>query len=246
MSLVCELCGEYTNDAVASPDGHIFDRTMITKHLESTGKNPVTNEDLKASDLIPLKLTKAKPASPSAAPSATKRLIKDPDAVDPHSASSIPSPLVIWVALVSSVTAFVLITGGVIFKLLEYIMLILVPVLLLGWSVTCITFPDWSVGNIELEPASVIPMTNVAALIALASYAALITGITGSSVTKSSFFLFLAYVMYTMSEELQIPLEATAIPFVLGVCNSMGPAISDWLKKGQREAAAMAAKIHSM
>lgn len=41
-----------------------------------------------------------------------------------------PPPLVIWVAMVSSVTAFALIAGGVIFKLMEFITLMVIPFVL--------------------------------------------------------------------------------------------------------------------
>mmetsp|Transcript_8125 Transcript_8125/g.17660 ORF Transcript_8125/g.17660 Transcript_8125/m.17660 type:complete len:498 (-) Transcript_8125:255-1748(-) len=67
MSLICQLSGQVPEEPVASPQGNVFEKRLIEKHLETAGKCPVTSEELAVSDLIPLRVNKvAKPRPLSA------------------------------------------------------------------------------------------------------------------------------------------------------------------------------------
>eukprot|EP01017_Pseudomicrothorax_dubius_P013252 TRINITY_DN1576_c0_g1_i2.p1 TRINITY_DN1576_c0_g1~~TRINITY_DN1576_c0_g1_i2.p1 ORF type:complete len:258 (+),score=58.48 TRINITY_DN1576_c0_g1_i2:166-939(+) len=70
MSLLhCAISGEALEVPVASRrSGHVFEKRVITKHIEATGKCPITGQDLSLDDLIPLQINKTvKPRPPNAA-----------------------------------------------------------------------------------------------------------------------------------------------------------------------------------
>mmetsp|Transcript_32438 Transcript_32438/g.32139 ORF Transcript_32438/g.32139 Transcript_32438/m.32139 type:complete len:83 (-) Transcript_32438:198-446(-) len=59
----CALSGQPLIDPVVSvKTGHVFERSAITKYIQSTGRCPITNVELSLSDIISLQ------ANPSAKP----------------------------------------------------------------------------------------------------------------------------------------------------------------------------------
>lgn len=44
-----------TDPVVSSKSGHLFERSVIEKHLDTEGKDPVTGEDMTKDDLIAVK-----------------------------------------------------------------------------------------------------------------------------------------------------------------------------------------------
>jgi len=65
----CALSGNPLLDPVVSiVTGHVYEKGVILKHIEKTGRCPITNSTLKESDLMELKVnpaTKPKPLSNS-------------------------------------------------------------------------------------------------------------------------------------------------------------------------------------
>ncbi len=52
----CAITGELLEDPViSSKSGHIFERRIIEKHIDATGKCPITDQYLSKSDLIEIK-----------------------------------------------------------------------------------------------------------------------------------------------------------------------------------------------
>ena len=50
------LSGEPLKEAVVSTKtGHVFERSVIEKHIQQTGQCPITGVDLELKDLLPLK-----------------------------------------------------------------------------------------------------------------------------------------------------------------------------------------------
>lgn len=69
--MFCAISGGIPEEPVVSADGHVFERRLVEKHIEETGRHPVTNEDLKKEDLIPLqtnKVVKPRPAPVASIP----------------------------------------------------------------------------------------------------------------------------------------------------------------------------------
>jgi pre-mRNA-processing factor 19 len=57
--LNCSLTGEVLEEGVVSQvSGHIFERRLIEKHIQATGKCPITGRNLTLEDLIPVQLNK--------------------------------------------------------------------------------------------------------------------------------------------------------------------------------------------
>ena len=48
----CNISGEPCENPVISPFGHIFEKSLIEKHIKETGKCPITGKDLKPENLI--------------------------------------------------------------------------------------------------------------------------------------------------------------------------------------------------
>merc|ERR1711907_136296 len=59
-AMFCSLSGQTPEDAVvSSKSGHLFERRLIEKYIENTGKCPVTNEALSTDDLLSVKTSQA-------------------------------------------------------------------------------------------------------------------------------------------------------------------------------------------
>mmetsp|Transcript_12785 Transcript_12785/g.32935 ORF Transcript_12785/g.32935 Transcript_12785/m.32935 type:complete len:502 (+) Transcript_12785:196-1701(+) len=58
--MFCAISGVVPEDPVVSrPSGHLFERRLITKHIENTGRCPITGDELGTDDLLDLKSNKA-------------------------------------------------------------------------------------------------------------------------------------------------------------------------------------------
>ena len=56
----CALSGEILkNPVVSMKSGHVFEKSLIEKHILNTGQCPLTDSDLVQSDLIALKVSEA-------------------------------------------------------------------------------------------------------------------------------------------------------------------------------------------
>jgi pre-mRNA-processing factor 19 len=66
MSFSCSLSGKGLVDGVVSTKtGHVFERSTIEAHIDSTGQCPVTGCDLEKADLVDLKISKViQPGNP--------------------------------------------------------------------------------------------------------------------------------------------------------------------------------------
>eukprot|EP00665_Eupelagonemidae_sp_cell47_P009520 gene9519-4415_t len=68
--MFCAMSGSAPEKPVVSQkSGHLFERSLIEKYIENTGKCPVTGEPLEASDLLPLKVSTIVKPRPIAATS---------------------------------------------------------------------------------------------------------------------------------------------------------------------------------
>ena len=81
----CALSGQaLTNPVVSQKSGHVFEQSVIEKHISNTGQCPITGVDLSSSDLIPLKVagaTAPKPLTANGVPSILTMLQTEWDAV---------------------------------------------------------------------------------------------------------------------------------------------------------------------
>eukprot|EP01062_Namystynia_karyoxenos_P024651 TRINITY_DN19631_c0_g1_i1.p1 TRINITY_DN19631_c0_g1~~TRINITY_DN19631_c0_g1_i1.p1 ORF type:complete len:544 (+),score=170.68 TRINITY_DN19631_c0_g1_i1:83-1633(+) len=69
-AVLCCISGVPPEEPVVSrKTGHVFERRLIEKHLVDTQKCPVTDEDLAASDLLPIKVSPAPKPRPATAQS---------------------------------------------------------------------------------------------------------------------------------------------------------------------------------
>ena len=57
MSLyTCAITGhQLTEPVVSKKTGHVFEKSLIEKHIEASGQCPITNQPLEMTDLLPLK-----------------------------------------------------------------------------------------------------------------------------------------------------------------------------------------------
>eukprot|EP00743_Colponemidia_sp_Colp-15_P001906 GILK01002076.1.p1 GENE.GILK01002076.1~~GILK01002076.1.p1 ORF type:complete len:514 (+),score=88.05 GILK01002076.1:50-1543(+) len=70
MALVCAMSGQVPEEPVISvKSGHLFEKRLIEKHIEATGKCPMTNQDLAKTDLVPVQTNKAVKPRPVSATS---------------------------------------------------------------------------------------------------------------------------------------------------------------------------------
>lgn len=71
-TIVCAVSGHAPEEPVFSPKtGHVYEKRLIMKHVESTGSCPVTKEAITQDDLVPMKANKAvrpRPASATSIP----------------------------------------------------------------------------------------------------------------------------------------------------------------------------------
>eukprot|EP00933_Yihiella_yeosuensis_P007526 TRINITY_DN112600_c0_g1_i1.p1 TRINITY_DN112600_c0_g1~~TRINITY_DN112600_c0_g1_i1.p1 ORF type:complete len:497 (+),score=117.42 TRINITY_DN112600_c0_g1_i1:154-1644(+) len=84
-TIVCAISGNAPEEPVFSPKtGHVYEKRLITKQIESNGKCPVTKEDLTADDLVDMKANKAvrpRPASATSIPGMLNLLQSEWDAL---------------------------------------------------------------------------------------------------------------------------------------------------------------------
>ena len=56
---ICSISGNPTEDPVISKKtGHLYERRLISKYIESTGECPITHQSMTLEDLIPLQVNK--------------------------------------------------------------------------------------------------------------------------------------------------------------------------------------------
>lgn len=67
--MFCAIAGTVPEEPVFTNDGYIFERRVVEKHVQNTGKHPITGEELTLDDLIHVKLNKA--VKPRPAPAAS-------------------------------------------------------------------------------------------------------------------------------------------------------------------------------
>ena len=56
---ICAISGNQTEDPVVSKKtGHLFEKRLITKYIESTGECPITHQSMTLEDIVPLQVGK--------------------------------------------------------------------------------------------------------------------------------------------------------------------------------------------
>jgi len=69
-TIVCAISGQAPEEPVFSPKtGHVYEKRLINKHIQSAGKCPVTKEELTQDDVIDMKANKAVRPRPATAAS---------------------------------------------------------------------------------------------------------------------------------------------------------------------------------
>jgi pre-mRNA-processing factor 19 len=68
MALLCAISGNVPEVPVVSiKSGHVFEKSLITKYVAETGKDPISGQELSQDDLLPLNTNKTiKPRSSTA------------------------------------------------------------------------------------------------------------------------------------------------------------------------------------
>jgi len=68
MALLCAISGNVPEQPLVSiKSGHVFEKSLITKYVADTGKDPITGVELTQEDLLPLNTNKTiKPRSSTA------------------------------------------------------------------------------------------------------------------------------------------------------------------------------------
>jgi hypothetical protein len=68
MALLCAISGNVPEAPVVSlKSGHVFEKSLITKYVAETGKDPISGQELSADELLPLNTSKTiKPRSSTA------------------------------------------------------------------------------------------------------------------------------------------------------------------------------------
>lgn len=84
-TIVCAISGHPPDEPVFSPKtGHVYEKRLITKHLDSTGACPITREELKLDDLVEVKrndTVRPRPASATSIPGMLTLLQSEWDAL---------------------------------------------------------------------------------------------------------------------------------------------------------------------
>jgi pre-mRNA-processing factor 19 len=84
-TIVCAISGHAPEEPVFSPKtGHVYEKRLIVKHIQSAGKCPVTKEELTADDVVDMKANKAvrpRPASAASIPGMLSMLQSEWDAL---------------------------------------------------------------------------------------------------------------------------------------------------------------------
>lgn len=59
MALLCAISGNVPEEPVVSiKSGHVFEKSLITKYVSETGKDPISGQELSQEDLLPLNTNK--------------------------------------------------------------------------------------------------------------------------------------------------------------------------------------------
>jgi pre-mRNA-processing factor 19 len=59
MALLCAISGNVPEVPVVSiKSGHVFEKSLITKYVSETGKDPISGQELTQEDLLPLNTSK--------------------------------------------------------------------------------------------------------------------------------------------------------------------------------------------
>jgi len=84
-TIVCAVTGHAPEEPVFCPKtGHVYEKRIITKHVEASGKCPVTKEEISKDDLVDVKANKAvrpRPASATSIPGMLSLLQSEWDAL---------------------------------------------------------------------------------------------------------------------------------------------------------------------
>ncbi|CAJ1398913.1 unnamed protein product [Effrenium voratum] len=84
-TIVCAISGQAALEPVFSPKtGHVYEKGLIEKQIENSGKCPVTKEDLTKDDLVPVKGNKSvrpRPATATSVPGMLTLLQSEWDAI---------------------------------------------------------------------------------------------------------------------------------------------------------------------
>lgn len=84
-TIVCAISGHAPEEPVFSPKtGHVYEKRLIVKHIQSAGKCPVTKDDLTQDDIVEVKANKGvrpRPASAASIPGMLSLLQSEWDAV---------------------------------------------------------------------------------------------------------------------------------------------------------------------
>lgn len=84
-TIVCAISGQAPEEPVfSSKTGHVYEKRLIVKHIQSAGKCPVTKEDLSQDDVVDMKANKAvrpRPATAASIPGMLSLLQSEWDAL---------------------------------------------------------------------------------------------------------------------------------------------------------------------
>jgi len=84
-TIVCSISGHAPEEPVFSPKtGHVYEKRLIIKHIQSAGKCPVTKEEITQDDIVDMKVNKAvrpRPASAASIPGMLSLLQSEWDAM---------------------------------------------------------------------------------------------------------------------------------------------------------------------
>jgi pre-mRNA-processing factor 19 len=70
MALLCAISGNVPEvPVVSTKSGHVFEKSLITKYVAETGKDPISGQDLSQDELLPLNTSKTIKPRASAATS---------------------------------------------------------------------------------------------------------------------------------------------------------------------------------
>jgi len=84
-TIVCAISGNAPEEPVFSAKtGHVYEKRLIVKHIQSAGKCPITKEELTQDDIVDMKVNKAvrpRPASAASIPGMLSLLQSEWDAL---------------------------------------------------------------------------------------------------------------------------------------------------------------------
>lgn len=251
---VCSQTGNETSDPVVSPTGFVFDRKTIEAHIDSFKNCPKTKRPLTKKDLITL--------CPPPKVTGTRRMISDADkaVVD---TSIMPEPLSLLVASVCSMGTSSVLVAAVIFKVVEWSLLVGIPGIAFVWGLTGALRPEWTAAALSLAyPSSTVAF--LGALVMVAAHGVMAVGRSGCAMTKARFLPLVSVLAYTGAscDAFVDPAFASAplaigdyacptssavaiIPLVVALCNCQGPALTAYFTANQKAAVKMANEVRS-